>query len=69
MIYVVEEMPSWKPNLRSKTAIRTTNTRNFVDPSKAAVSLGFGPKDLINDLSTLGLMFETMCVRDLRVYA
>ncbi len=69
MIYVVEEMPAWNPNLRSKTAIRTSNTRYFVDPSIAAVSLGLGPKDLINDLSTLGLMFETLCVRDLRVYA
>lgn len=69
MIYVVEEMPSWNPNLRSKTAIRTSDTRYFVDSSIATVSLGLGPKDLINDLNTFGLMFETMCVRDLRVYS
>ena len=69
MIYVVEEMPSWNPNLKSKTAIRTSDTRYFVDSSIATVSLGLGPKDLINDLNTFGLMFETMCVRDLRVYS
>ena len=69
MIYVVEEMPSWNPNLRSKTAIRTSDTRYFVDSSIATVSLGLGPKDLINDLNTFSLMFETMCVRDLRVYS
>ena len=69
MIYVVEEMPSWNPNLRSKTAIRTSDTKYFVDSSIATVSLGLGPKDLINDLNTFSLMFETMCVRDLRVYS
>lgn len=68
-IFVVEDMPAWNPNLRSKTAIRTTDTRYFVDPSIATAALGLGPGDLINDLNTMGLMFETMCVRDLRVYA
>ena len=62
-------MPAWNPNLRSKTAIRTSDTRYFVDPSIAVAALGLGPKDLINDLNTFGLLFETMCVRDLRVYA
>ncbi len=68
-IFVVEDMPAWNPNLRSKTAIRTSDTRYFVDPSIATAALGLGPKDLINDLNTFGLMFETLCVRDLRVFA
>ena len=68
-IFVVEDMPAWNPNLRSKTAIRTADTRYFVDPSIAAAALGIGPDDLINDLNTMGLLFETMCVRDLRVYS
>ena len=68
-IYVIEEMEAWNPNLRSKTAIRTSNTRYFVDPSIAVAALGLGPKDLINDLKTFGLFFETMCIRDLRVFA
>lgn len=68
-IFVVEDMEAWNPNLRSKTAIRTSDTRYFVDPSIAASSLGVGPKDLMNDLNTFGLLFETMAVRDLRVYA
>ena len=68
-IFVIEDMPAWNPNLRSKTAIRTTDTRYYVDPSIAAAALGVGPKDLLNDLNTMGLLFEAMCVRDLRVYA
>ena len=68
-IYVVEEMPAWNPNLRSKTAIRTSDNRYFVDPSIATAALGLGPNDLINDLKTFGLIFETLCVRDLRVFA
>ena len=68
-IFVIEDMPAWNPNLRSKTAIRTSFTRYFVDPSIAVAALGIGPKDLINELETFGLLFETMCVRDLRVYA
>ena len=69
MMFVIEDMPSWNPNLRSKAAIRTTDTRYFTDPSIAVASLGLGPKDLMNDLETYGLLFEAMCVRDLRVYA
>lgn len=67
-IFVIEEMPAWNPNLRSKTAIRTANTRYFSDPSIAAAALGIGPKDLLNDLITLGFLFETLAVRDLRIY-
>lgn len=67
-IFVVEDMPAWNPNLRSKTAIRTTDTRYYIDSSIATAALGIGPNDLINDLNTMGLLFETMCVRDLRVY-
>ena len=68
-IFVIEDMPAWNPNLRSKTAIRTSDTRYFVDPSIAIASLGLGPNDLLNDPETMGLLFETLCVRDLRVYA
>ena len=68
-IFVVEDMPAWNPNLRSKSAIRTSDTRYYVDPSIATASLGIGPEDLINDLRTYGLFFETMCIRDLRVFA
>ena len=68
-IFVVEDMPAWNPNLRSKTVIRTTDTRYFVDPSIATAALGLGPADLMDDLNTMGFFFETMCVRDLRVFA
>lgn len=68
-IFVIEDMPAWNPNLRSKTAIRTSDTRYFIDPSIAVAALGIGPQDLISDLNTFGFLFETMCVRDLRIYA
>ena len=68
-IFVVEEMSAWNPNLRSKAAIRTSNTRFFVDPSIAVAALGLGPEDLIADLNTFGFLFEAMCIRDLRVFA
>ena len=68
-IFVIEDSVAWNPNLRSKTAIRTSDTRYFTDPSIATAALGLGPNDLINDLNTLGLIFETLAVRDLRVYA
>lgn len=68
-IFVVEDLPAWSPNLRSKTAIRTSATRHFVDPSIAVAALGIGPNDLLNDLNTMGLFFESMCIRDLRVFA
>ncbi len=69
LIFVIEDMPAWNPNLRSKAAIRTSDTRYFVDPSIAVASLGIGPKDLMADLKTFGFIFENLCVRDLRVYA
>ena len=68
-LYVIEDMKAWNPNLRSKTAIRTSDTRYFVDPSLAAASLRIGPQDLINNLNTTGFFFEALAVRDLRVYA
>lgn len=68
-IFVIEDMRAWNPNLRSKTSIRTSDTRYYVDPSVATAALGLGPQDLVNDLETMGLFFETLCVRDLRVYA
>ena len=68
-LFVIEDAPAWNPNLRSKTAIRTSDTRYFVDPSIATAALGVGPEKLIADLNTMGLLFETMCIRDLRVYS
>lgn len=68
-IFVLEDSVAWNPNLRSKTVIRTSDTRYFTDPSIGVAALGVGPNDLINDLNTMGLFFESMCVRDLRVYA
>lgn len=67
-IFVVEDMPAWNPNLRSKTAIRSAGTRYYVDPSIAAAALGIGPQDLLSDLNTFGFLLETLCVRDLRVF-
>lgn len=68
-LFVLEDMPAWNPNLRSKVAIQSSGTRYFTDPSIAAAALSIGPQDLINDLRTFGLYFESIAVRDLRVYA
>lgn len=68
-LFVIEDMSAWNPNLRSKAAIQTSDTRYFIDPSIATGALSIGPQDLLNDLKTCGLLFETMAVRDLRVYA
>ena len=68
-LFVLEDMPAWNPNLRSKTAIQSSDTRYFIDPSIATSALSLGPKDLMNDLKTFGLYFESMAVRDLRIYA
>ena len=68
-LFVIEDMPAWNPNLRSKSAIQTSDTRYFIDPSIAVNALSIGPSDLMNDLQTFGLFFESMAVRDLRVYA
>ncbi len=68
-LFVIEDAPAWNPNLRSKTAIRTSDTRYFVDPSIATAAMGIGPENLLFDLNTMGLLFETLCIRDLRVYS
>ena len=68
-IFVIEDSLAWNPNLRSKSAIRSSDTRYFVDPSITAASLDVGPKDFVNDLNTMGFVFESMAVRDLRCYA
>ena len=68
-LFVIEDLAAWNPNIRSKAAIRTGDTRHFVDPSIGTAILGLGPKDLINDLKSFGFFFEDMVVRDLRVYA
>lgn len=68
-IFIIEDLPAWNPNLRSKTAIRTSDTRYYTDPSIGVAALGLGPKDFMNDLNTFGLFFETMAIRDLRVFA
>ena len=68
-IFVIEDLPAWSVHLRSKTAIRTSDTRYFIDPSIATASLNIYPEHLMSDLNTFGLLFETMCMRDLRVYA
>lgn len=68
-LYVIEDLAAWNPNIRSKAAIRTSDTRHFVDPSIGTAALGLGPGDLIKDLQSFGLFFEDLVVRDLRVYA
>lgn len=68
-IFVVEDMPAWCPDLRSKSAVRTSDTRYFTDPSIATAALDVGPGELMGDIKTFGLLFETMAIRDLRVYA
>ncbi|MCI9654154.1 MAG: ATP-binding protein [Acholeplasmatales bacterium] len=67
-LYVIEELPAWNPNLRSKTAIRTKETRHFVDPSIGAAALGLTPEALFKDLTLFGLLFESLVIRDLRIY-
>lgn len=68
-LFVIEDLEAWNPNIRSKSAIRTSDTRHFVDPSIGTAALGLGPNDLINDLNTFGLFFEDLAVRDLRIFA
>lgn len=68
-LYVLEDMPAWNPNIRSKTSIRSTPTRHFIDTSIACRSLGVSPKDLMFDLESFGLFFEDFAVRDLSIYA
>jgi predicted AAA+ superfamily ATPase len=68
-IFVIEDLPAWSASLRSKSAIRTTAKRHFADPSIAAAALRATPKRLLSDFNTFGLLFESLCIRDLRVYA
>ena len=68
-LYVIEELPAWNPNLRSQTAIRTKETRHFSDPSIGAAALGITPEGIFKDITTFGLLFESLVVHDLRVYA
>ena len=68
-LYIIEDLEAWNPNIRSKTSIRSTPTRHFVDTSIACRSLGVGPGDLMRDLDSFGLFFEDFAVRDLSVYA
>ena len=68
-LYVIEELPAWNPNLRSQTAIRTKETRHFTDPSIGAAALGITPEGIFKDITTFGLLFESLVVHDLRVYA
>ena len=68
-IFVIQDLDAWNPNLNSKTAIRTSPTRYFIDPSIATAALRIGPEDLLKSLFTFGFIFETLCIRDLRVYA
>jgi hypothetical protein len=68
-LYVIEELPAWNPNLRSKTAIRTKETRHFTDPSIGAAALGITPEGVFKDITTFGFLFESLVIHDLRVYA
>lgn len=68
-IFVIEDQPAWSPHLRSKTSIRTSSKRHFVDPSIATAILGISPRRLLEDFNTFGFLFESMCTRDMRIYA
>lgn len=68
-LYILEDLPAWNPNIRSKTSIRSTPTRHFIDTSIACRSLGVSPNDLMHDLESFGLFFEDFAVRDLSIYA
>jgi predicted AAA+ superfamily ATPase len=68
-LFVIEDIPAWQPSLRSKTAIRTTNKRQFVDPSIATAAMRTNAKGILRDFETFGFLFESLCTRDLRVYA
>lgn len=68
-LYVIEDIPAWNPSIRSKTSIRSSNKRMFIDPSIAAAALGVSPQMLSQDFETFGFMFENLCIRDLKVYA
>ena len=67
-LYIIEDLPAWNPKLRSKTTIRTSNTRHFIDPAFAASLLNATPDDLLRDIETFGLLFESLVIRDIRIY-
>ncbi|MCL2521625.1 MAG: DUF4143 domain-containing protein [Erysipelotrichales bacterium] len=68
-LFILEDIEAWSPRLRSKATLRTSDTRQFTCPSIAASVLDANPMDLVNDLNTFGLLFESLCIRDLRIYA
>lgn len=68
-LFVIEDIPAWNPSIRSKTSIRSTNKRMFIDPSIAVAALGLSPQLLSQDFETFGFLFENLCVRDLKIYA
>ncbi len=68
-LYIIEEIPAWSPNIRSKTSIRTSPKKSFVDPSLAVAALGITSEELMRDTRTYGLLFENLVNRDLSVYA
>jgi hypothetical protein len=68
-IFVTEDLPAWQPSLRSKTAIRTSDKRHFVDPSIAVAALRTDPNGILNDFELFGFLFESLCTRDIRIYA
>jgi len=68
-IFVIEDLPAWSPDMRSKTALRTSPKRHFVDPSVAAAVLKLSPDGLLKDFNMFGMLFESLCIRDLRIYA
>ena len=68
-LFVIEDVDAWCPNIRSKTSMRSSNKREFVDPSIAVAALGLSPDYLQTDLKTFGFIFECLCVRDLKVYS
>lgn len=67
-LFVIEDVPAWSPNIRSKTSIRSTPKKEFIDPSIVVAAMGLSPQSLMDDLKTFGFIFETLCIRDLRVY-
>jgi len=68
-LFIIEDLLAWNPNIRSKTSIRTSPTRHFVDTSIACRALNISPNDLLNDLKSFGYFFEDFAVRDLSIYA
>ena len=68
-LFIIEDIDAWCPAIRSKTAIRSSKKRNFIDPSIAVAALGLSPEYFNTDFKTLGLLFESLCIRDLKVYS